>query len=262
MSQTIQETKELIEQSLVSFHEELARIGTSEKKDLLTAERKCPALLDDAFKLQFLRTDLFNPQLAACRFVLYWKNRVQLFGPEKAFLPMTLDGAMKDDIDMLSKGFIRLLPGEARVFWIESSRFCAKTDDVRSVARCVWYTQSQALAESPEMQKMGAVFVLDVGHQVDGRSRSLCDSISQALMDVFPLRFQKLYVVNAPLLIHTICNVFKLLLKPCLRDRVKIYGQVPTKLEKKLGLAPHTLSAAHLDEWTVPPTTSRLVKTP
>ena len=51
----IQETMELIQQSLLAFQEEVERIDPSERKELMDAETKCPELLDDAFKLQFLR---------------------------------------------------------------------------------------------------------------------------------------------------------------------------------------------------------------
>lgn len=232
----VQETQELLEQSLVAFDEEVACVDESEKKDLMDAERKCPELLDAAFKLQFLRTDLFDVRLAARRYILHWKNKVELFGPEKAFLPMTLDGAMKDDIDMLSKGYVRLIPGQERVIFFDQTKFCKKTDDVYSLTRCVWYIQGKALQESEEMQKIGAVLVWDFGHRIDHLSKDLAGCLKQAMTDAFPLRFQQLAAMNVPYAARGLYHVFKLFLKPAMRGRLKMYGNDISKLEKKCGI--------------------------
>jgi hypothetical protein len=45
-----------------------------------------------------------NPKRAAQRFVTYWEERRKLFGPEKFHLPMTLKGAMRDDLETLKNG--------------------------------------------------------------------------------------------------------------------------------------------------------------
>lgn len=52
----------------------------------------------------------------------YWKCRREVFGDEKYLLPMTLSGALCDDITALETGFCCLLPrldqsGRQLVFW-------------------------------------------------------------------------------------------------------------------------------------------------
>ena len=51
-----------------------------------------------SFIILFLHNQL---QQAAKRIVNFWAFRVELFGEERAFLPMTLQGTMADDIDGL-----------------------------------------------------------------------------------------------------------------------------------------------------------------
>lgn len=50
------------------------------------------------------------PQLAAKRFVNYWRCRKQLFGPEKYLMRMTLGEALKDDLEAIEDGVFCLLP--------------------------------------------------------------------------------------------------------------------------------------------------------
>jgi hypothetical protein len=51
-------------------------------------------------------------QTAARCATQYWKHRRKLFGGSRAFLPMTLDAAMAEDISTLQKGFFTVLPND------------------------------------------------------------------------------------------------------------------------------------------------------
>jgi hypothetical protein len=52
----------------------------------------------------------FPIQLAARRFVDYWRRRRELFGPDKFHLPMTLNGALRDDTVALEAGVLVIVP--------------------------------------------------------------------------------------------------------------------------------------------------------
>ena len=65
---------------------------------------------------------LGSTQLGAQRFVNYWKSRRDLFGPEKYLMPMTLSGALRDDLIALEAGVQQILPhrdsaGRQMLFW-------------------------------------------------------------------------------------------------------------------------------------------------
>jgi len=49
-------------------------------------------------------------QLAAQRFVNYWQGRREVFGEGKYLLPMTLSGALRDDLAAIETGMYLLLP--------------------------------------------------------------------------------------------------------------------------------------------------------
>jgi hypothetical protein len=50
-------------------------------------------------------------QKAAERLASYWEQRRSLFGSHKYFLPLTLNGALRDDRVALEVGFMQLVPG-------------------------------------------------------------------------------------------------------------------------------------------------------
>ena len=49
-------------------------------------------------------------QKAASRLQQYWAHRKKVFGPEKFFLPLTQDGALRDDHAALRIGLHQMLP--------------------------------------------------------------------------------------------------------------------------------------------------------
>ncbi|KAL7559782.1 hypothetical protein ACA910_003341 [Epithemia clementina (nom. ined.)] len=96
-----------------------------QKQEYLEAMQKAPYLFEsETDQLQFLRRCDYDIRQASHRLCLYWKERKALFGPDRAFLPLTLtgDGALtKDDVLSLQAGFPALLP---------------ETTDGRAVAYC------------------------------------------------------------------------------------------------------------------------------
>jgi hypothetical protein len=69
----------------------------------------------------FLRCEKYDAWAAALRLVKYWEARKKIFGPDRAFLPMTMAGAMAEDMEHLRKGFLLILPdddhGRAVAYW-------------------------------------------------------------------------------------------------------------------------------------------------
>jgi len=69
------ETEDLILHKLEEMDETLTVIPPSKKQSLCRAEKLCPEILTDEFKLRFLRCEVFNAQRAAQRYISYWKKR-------------------------------------------------------------------------------------------------------------------------------------------------------------------------------------------
>jgi hypothetical protein len=91
--------------------QELEAIPSFEKQAFTEAQGKAlPVEFSDGRMQLFLRVEDLDPERAARRFVTYWKERWNLFGPDKFSLPMTLNGALRDDHVCLEKGPIYLAP--------------------------------------------------------------------------------------------------------------------------------------------------------
>ena len=72
----------------------------------------------------FLRREHMDPKSAAIRFVKYWKFRKEVFGAEKYFLPLDIEGALKDDRVALEVGHWIILPkpdnhGRTIMLWLK-----------------------------------------------------------------------------------------------------------------------------------------------
>jgi hypothetical protein len=46
--------------------------------------------------------------------LLYWKTRRKLFGEDRAFLPLTLSGALREDLEIIESGILAILPNDAK----------------------------------------------------------------------------------------------------------------------------------------------------
>jgi len=96
---------------LYLINSELAKIPDDQKMAYLQAVARCPEVVNYEHKIAFLEREGFDVKLAAGRLVRYWKTKLTVFGPEKCFLPLTLRGAMKDEVDgMLKHCPYQLLP--------------------------------------------------------------------------------------------------------------------------------------------------------
>jgi hypothetical protein len=96
---------------LKEMKRELYAIPSDEKRAFTKAQGKAlPIEFSDGRMERFLRVEDMNPERAARRFVTYWRERWNLFGPDKFFLPMTLNGALCDDHVCLENGPVYLAP--------------------------------------------------------------------------------------------------------------------------------------------------------
>jgi hypothetical protein len=165
-------------------------------------------ILDDEFKLMFLRTEVFDTTRGE-RYALYRENRVDLLGPTKAFLHMTLDGAMKDDLEALSYGYICAVPSQEGVLLIDPSRTgSTKEIDIESITRACFYMMTKALEASDQLQRTGVVSVVDLG-QVKPFDYHLLKLISETFKDGFPTRSSICLIVKPPPLVGPVISIFK-----------------------------------------------------
>ena len=89
-------------------------IPREEKMVYLEAKRRCPELVKaESDPMRFIRCCDFDMKVAAQRLCLYWKGRLELFGKDRAFLPMILSGSgafEKEEAACLFAGYPSILP--------------------------------------------------------------------------------------------------------------------------------------------------------
>ena len=100
------------------------------------------------------------------RIIKYWKNRVEIF-EEKAFMPLTLDKALKGDEKSLEISVLRDThckdDGGRAILFFDPGRLPKNRDeyDKKSMVRSFWYTLHSVL-EDDEVQRKGCVII---GHR-------------------------------------------------------------------------------------------------
>eukprot|EP00521_Asterionellopsis_glacialis_P016940 CAMPEP_0195306442 /NCGR_PEP_ID=MMETSP0707-20130614/37201_1 /TAXON_ID=33640 /ORGANISM="Asterionellopsis glacialis, Strain CCMP134" /LENGTH=241 /DNA_ID=CAMNT_0040370659 /DNA_START=306 /DNA_END=1029 /DNA_ORIENTATION=- len=115
--------KRYTQQELDAFDEALENLPAEDNAEAAIAAKTviCPELVErETNPSLFLRRENYNPQKAAKRFATYWNFRVDVFGNERAFLPISLDegGAYHDDEEVVrmmreSPTYRYILPNDA-----------------------------------------------------------------------------------------------------------------------------------------------------
>lgn len=149
-----------IRNGLLLLQEALEEIPPSEKRVYLEALERIPHLVQrESPGIAFLRYANYDAWVAARTLVGYWSARRDIFGDERAFQPMTLDGAMQPDVQFLEKAIVLILEDDAHgraVFYLDRMRCTKEIVPRDSVVRCTWYA-SQTLIEEERYQKRGVV---------------------------------------------------------------------------------------------------------
>lgn len=135
------------DESLVGLYEAIEMLPMQQKKEYMEALKQAPNLVQtESDPIMFLRCENFNyevrvfiyayvvhpastkispthtmkhmiyfrSQAAAARLVYYWKIRRKFFGEHRAYLPMTLSGALAEDRSLFETGFLAIHPKDAR----------------------------------------------------------------------------------------------------------------------------------------------------
>ena len=156
------ETEELLNNGLIMIQEALDALPLGLKTDYMRACEISPDLVErESPFIRFLRVSEWDAWMAAERLVNYWKVRVKIFGSDRAFLPMTLDGALTEDVPYLEKAVIFRLPSDKwgrPVLFFDRIRCVKEIAPRDSVIRCLWYVM-QTMSDEQVVQKKGYVAV-------------------------------------------------------------------------------------------------------
>eukprot|EP00545_Synedropsis_sp_CCMP1620_P001290 CAMPEP_0119014096 /NCGR_PEP_ID=MMETSP1176-20130426/9350_1 /TAXON_ID=265551 /ORGANISM="Synedropsis recta cf, Strain CCMP1620" /LENGTH=296 /DNA_ID=CAMNT_0006967235 /DNA_START=30 /DNA_END=920 /DNA_ORIENTATION=+ len=242
------ESLELIETRLKELEKELESLVAASKETAKTngwvqaKERCAPELIDNDFKLLFLRARKFHPKSAAKRIVDYWNHRIDIFEDERAFLPLTLVGALREDKVALEIGMAQLTNTQdatgRTIFFFDPSKQDKSLYSRKSMGRAFWYVIHAAL-ELESAQQKGVVFVTyGKNTQLSQFDRSLIGIIAPSIRGSLPIRLAAMHVCYPPLFFNIIFSVISIFLGDKLRKRVRMHGggtKLPSKLAE-LGL--------------------------
>jgi hypothetical protein len=156
------ETDAMLEKASLLLQEALNEIPEAEKQADLEALQRAPLLVErESDPISFLRCENYDAWAAASPLVAYWEARKKLFGPDRAFLPMTQTGAMAEDMEYSKKALATMLPdddhGRPVVCW-DRTRTSAAVAPRACVLRCCFYLL-QVLSEQERAQRGGYVIM-------------------------------------------------------------------------------------------------------
>jgi hypothetical protein len=163
---------------------------------------------------------------------------VEIFGPEKAFMPLALSKALKDDTVALSKGFISLTgtkdaTGRSIIF-IDPSKQDKSKYPRESMCRAMWYFVHAAL-EDEMTQKRGIVNIVFPHHaklsQID---RPLLKMNVESLKGCIPVRLTGVHICHPPSFVSLILPILKVFMGDRLRKRIQLHSGSTEKVLKHI----------------------------
>jgi len=191
------ETEELRESGLLQIEKVISEMNLEEKAEYMTALIEVPELVKrESPPIIFLRKHKFDVVAAARNLIIYWTWRVKLF-KEKAFLPMTIRGALQDDFDTLSTGFAQILGYDNHgrvVFYHDKHQANPKLHHRDSLCRVVFYMIHVACMNR-EAQKKGCVIIVNYANlRLEDFDRLYTKTVLQIDDIVAPIRLKAMHV--------------------------------------------------------------------
>lgn len=210
------------------LEQELEKIPQERKHELMEAGRRCPDEIDNEHKLMFLRCEEFDAKRAAERLVEYWKCRVQVFGPDKAYGPTTIEKAFEeDDMYELSLGYLQFMPfrdvsGRAIIF-VDPSRKSKEKYSRQRMMKAMWYVLHATMDDS-DTAKAGAIVVSCYRQITWGEfDRKMSNKFTRCAV-VFPFQIQALHMCHPPKYAEFLLPLIKFLVGHRLRHRFEIHS--------------------------------------
>lgn len=239
------ETPSLIEESMAKFHWllESYESGTTHDFDSDSdsssnnkpccnwrlAEERCPHECRDEFKLMFLRSEVFRVKFAVKRYIKYWNNRVEVFGPDKAFKPM-MDRGPKGATHGVHPKELKYIqfngkdPDGRAVVNIDGMLLDTPDPDitVEGLTRASWYRVHAGLLASESAQRKGFVVVY--------RSIQSCKrlikygGVAASMVGALPVRLAAVHILKPPLLMSVLMTLVRRCIGKRLSKRVYLHG--------------------------------------
>jgi hypothetical protein len=173
--QLVIETEEMLRNGTQMLREAVLAIPDAAKAAYLEALEIAPLLVErESDPVAFLRCEKYDAWAAAQHLVAYWDVRKNIFGAERAFLPMTQSGAIAEDREYLEKALTMILPDDdcnRSVIYVDRIRTIRAIAPRDAILRCFFYVL-HVLCQGENTQRRG--FVMVVNLRVSALSSILC----------------------------------------------------------------------------------------
>lgn len=230
---------------------ELSQRSVYCKKALMKAQKIChqKEFSDERLEL-FLHRDDMDVKQAADRFVKYWEKRLEYFGPDKFHLPMSLDGALRDDSAALRTGAWKFLPrpdaSGRRILQYTSSLNTMEGYTRDSMIRAMWY-MFEATLEYPEARRGVVLLAWSKNLTLWNIDRKLTLAMFELENEVFPLKLRAIHSCRPPsVLLHFFKPIVLAILGKRFRPRWLVHMEEGSELANVLqgfGIDKDTLSS-------------------
>eukprot|EP00980_Cylindrotheca_fusiformis_P029225 scaffold22759_cov98-Cylindrotheca_fusiformis.AAC.2 len=235
VSDVIQETPELIANCLEQMDREIGLI-TSKDAYAQAKLQSSNNMINQKFRLAFLRSTSFNPKLAALHLVEYFRCKLETLGTEQLVKnQIAVEDLGAAATRVLELGSVQVLPNrdsKGRAVVVLSPSVLepvmdAYDDPIPTMARAIWYSLS-TLCEDEETQKMGVVGVLNMSGLTERHEEYHRELLWRftAIGQVFPLRVACLHCcdISSSSLTSALLSIMATAASPTLRVRTRIHS--------------------------------------
>jgi CRAL/TRIO domain len=190
-------------------------------------------------------------QLAVKRLVQYWDKRVELFGKQKAFMPLTLSALEDEDMLALVAGFSSVMEGTDEsgrgIFMVNPSKKDLSKYSRVAMVRAIWYMVHAMLESHESIQQKGVVVIIcSRDAKLSHFDRKLDDMILQSLKGVLPMRISVFHICQPPTVFALVFPFLRMMIGPRLRKKIKVHSDSTDHVLEQLaryGLSKNILPA-------------------
>ena len=214
---------------LAALDQQMGTLSPESTAAYFKATTLCPDEVSKERKLLFLQCEEGNIQLAAARLALYWQFRLENFGEDACFLPMTLAGAVNGEVlNMANSRVFQLLPntdaaGRAIIYFCFANRDWSKfslRQEMKTLAYLI-----EVIIQNSRVRSRGYVIIVDGKNATRKHYSRKWSRVMQVALDVaFPIRPRSIHVVNgSPIINYIIYPVVQRLMPSNIRLRAKLH---------------------------------------
>eukprot|EP00562_Extubocellulus_spinifer_P003163 CAMPEP_0178478282 /NCGR_PEP_ID=MMETSP0696-20121128/4579_1 /TAXON_ID=265572 /ORGANISM="Extubocellulus spinifer, Strain CCMP396" /LENGTH=566 /DNA_ID=CAMNT_0020105645 /DNA_START=69 /DNA_END=1765 /DNA_ORIENTATION=- len=215
--------------AVARLNHEMFELPASQTGAYYQAVETRPELVCHERKLMFLDYENGDVTLAAKRLAKYWEDRLEIFGPDRCFLPMTLRGAMRDQaMPMARRQIWQPVPVTdavgRTVFYFCPSRRNFSEYSPREEAMDAWY-QLETLLEDEDLRRRGVVVLGDLRNmQRDHYCREM-ETFLGKIVESVPVPIRALHFCHpSKVVLYIVLPMTKYLMPRSIRLRQRVHS--------------------------------------